>query len=187
MNIDAEGSGDALSFRIRIMREIDLIDDVPTVCEGDISLTPLREGDIEDFARLSRDEDSLKYWGYDYREDNPDATDSWFYEIAEREFNTGSAITLAVRDGGNFVGECVLYGFFGDGSAEIAIRILPQYRGNGFGKSALRLGISFGEKIGLTSLRAYVFLENAHSVRMTESVMDKVADDGIRAEFYYEI
>lgn len=187
MNIDMEGRGDEATFRVRVLREIDLIDEVPTLSEDSLSLAPLTEDDIPAYARLSRDESSLKYWGYDYREDNPEAADEWFYEIANREFNTGAALTLAVRHEGVFVGECIIYGFMGNGRAEIAVRILPEYRGRGIGTSAMRLGVSLAGRIGLTSLYALVFCENTHSVRMMEHIMDKVSDDGIRAEFCIEI
>ena len=107
--------------------------------------------------------------------------------MAEREFNTGTALTLAVRQDGVFVGECIIYGFMGNGRAEIAVRVLPEHRGRGIGTSSLRMGVTMAEKIGLTSLYASVFCENIHSVRMTEQVMEKISDDGTRAEFYLEI
>ncbi len=177
MNIDAE-DGAELTYRVRIKTECELLWEIPELTCGRITLSALSDADTADFARLSRDTDSLKYWGYDYRADVGDnVADTYFIETAREEFARGLSISLAVRADGKFVGETLLYGFCGHGSAELAIRILPELRGFGFGSEALSASIEYAEKIGLTALYARIFKENIPSLKMASKHMEQVSED----------
>lgn len=187
LNIDAEEPIEDSTYRVSVKTECELLSEIPSMAEGDVSLTPLSEYDTQDYARLCKNEEIIRLWGYDYREDVPNAPDSYFIENALREFNTGTAITLAIRQNGVFAGEAVIYGFLGTGRAEIAVRILPEHRGKGLGSRALSLLIRLAKRIGLISLVACVYSENTHSVKMTGKYMTRDSEDGDRVKFTLEI
>ena len=173
------------AYRVRIKTECELISDVPEVSDGELSLSPLSDGDTKSYAALSRDTEINKFWGYDFSEDFPDATDAYFIETAREEFADCSAITLAVRLSGEFIGEAVLHLFDGKGGAEIGIRLLSEYQGKGYGRRALMLLLSLASKIGLVRLFGRVHRENLCSVALFSSVSDFREDDG--DAFIYEI
>ena len=187
ITLDKEGVDEDSSYRISVSTECELLSEFPEISDGEISLSALSEEDTEVYARLCRDEEIIKVWGYDYREDVKEASDAYFIENAFREFNLGISITLAVRRGEDFVGEAIIYGFDGMGNAEIAIRILPEYRKKGVGSKALSLLIELARKIGLVRLVAYVFSDNIPSVRMTEKYMVRLSEDGGRVKFSLDI
>lgn len=187
ITLDKEGVDEDSSYRISVSTECELLSEFPGISDGEISLSALSEEDTEVYARLCRDEEIIKVWGYDYREDVKEASDAYFIENAFREFNLGISITLAVRRGEDFVGEATIYGFDGMGNAEIAIRILPEYRKEGVGSKALSLLIELARKIGLVRLVAYVFSDNIPSVRMTEKYMVRLSEDGGRVKFSLDI
>ena len=138
LNIDARDA-DGESFRVEIKSECELLDEIPTVSDDILSLTGLREEDIPEYARISREPTALRYWGYDYREDAPNADDGYFYSVARRDFLMGASMSLAVRMDGALIGEVQIYAFDRKGGAEFAVRLLPEYRGRGLGKRTLDL------------------------------------------------
>lgn len=141
---------------------------------GRVRLDEIVEADKERYARLCRDEDVNYFWGYDYAEDKPDATDEYFLEVVERERYDGVALSLAVRldDGdGSLIGETVLFDFDYRGHAMVAIRLLPEYQGQGLGTEALKATISLAREMGLVGLRASVNVFNTPSMKMTSKVM----------------
>ncbi len=177
MKLDAE-SGEELSYRVRIETECELLSEIPELGHGDILLTEILDCDCEDFAALSRDEETLKYWGYDYRDDvGENVDDGYFLNKAREEFDRGVSLSLAVRYRGEFVGEAVFYAFNGRGNAEVAIRILPKYRGVGIGSSALGAVIELAGAIGLSGISTKVFKENIPSIKMVSKQMKQESED----------
>ena len=159
------------SFFIKVNNECDMISDVPTFELDGIVLDELCDGDREVYAELCRDRELNRFWGYDADEDNPDGNADFYLDVARREFADGIAITLAVREGGKFVGEATVYGFDYRGSASIAVRILKGSHSRGLGSRATKALISLAKSIGLSRLSAEILNENEASVRMTEKFM----------------
>ncbi len=183
--IDAERGGD--SFRLEARSECALLDEPPTVTLGDITLSAPSEADISDMARLNRDAELNKYWGYDYLSDVGDIPDGYFLEIAEREFYMGTTLTLAVRALGEYVGEALLYGFDLSGGAEIGVRILPEHQGRGYGGGAIDALRTLAESIGLSRLVGRAYAENEPSVRMMGRRFEEIRRDGDRVYFELEL
>ena len=180
--IDAEEGGE--SFRLEARSECALLDEVPSVILDGITLDEPREEDIPSLARLNRDRELNKYWGYDYREDAPSAPDGYFLEVARRELYMGTAITLAGRLCGEYIGECVIYGFDLSGGAEVGVRILPEHQGSGFGTRALFALSSLARDIGLGRLYCRVLEENLPSLRLMRKVfLETRREDG---KVYFE-
>ena len=159
------------TFFIKVNNECDMLSDVPSIELDGVTLDELRDEDKEKYADLCRDRVLNKYWGYDADEDNPDGDADFYLDVARREFTDGVAITLAIREGGKFVGEATVYGFDYRGSASIAVRVLSEYHSKGIGSRATRALISLSKDIGLGNLRAEILNENESSIKMTSKYM----------------
>ena len=167
-------------FFVFVDNECSSLDAPPSFSLGDLTLSEMRDEDLPLYARLSRDGDLNKYWGYDASDDNTADTDEFFLETARREFNTGVAVTLGVYLSGEFIGEGVIYSFDFKGGASVALRLLPEYHGKGIGKRAFSALISLAEEIDLLEVKAEVMVENLPSIAMTSYFLDKKCEaDGI--------
>lgn len=162
-----------------VKSELSMLCEPLSMGDGVISLTPLSESDIEVFAEISKNEELNRYWGYDYRKDIEAPDDEYFYLVSEKGRADGTSLSLGIRFNGLLIGEGCFWGFDLMGSAEIGFRILPEWQSQGFGRRALKLLISLGDEMGLIKLYASVKKENIPSVRLLDSCMKKLADDGI--------
>lgn len=171
-NIDSADSYSE-TYTVKIPSEASIMPEIPTLSLGDVSLSPLTPEDDAEYARLCRDENLNKYWGYDYREDNPNPEDSYFREEAEGEFYRGISMTFAVRYNGRFVGEALLYGFDFMGGCDSAVRILPEYMKRGIATKALLRLKMLASDMGLSTFYATVEDENYAS----EALCDKCFRD----------
>ena len=168
-NIDAADSS-AESYTVKIISEASALDFIPTIeVDDEIVLDAMCESDDKDYATLCRDRETNAFWGYDDLADCTSSDDSYFREVAEGEFNRGVAISFAIRYKGSFVGEATLYRFNHLGDCQSALRILPRMRRRGIASRALSALISFGEKIGLTSVSATVMAKNVASVALCKN------------------
>ena len=187
LDIDAEDA-EGESFRIKIKTECELLEKIPSLDYEKISLTPLCEDDAKSYARLLRDEETNKYWGYDFREDfSENIDDAFFIENARMEFARGSAITLAIRENGAFLGELTLYAFDALGGAELAIRLLPEARGKKLGYLSFSALSEYARMIGLTRLFAFVDKRNAVSLSYLGKLMEKIDESDTRVKFSYAL
>lgn len=174
VNLDSEDE-ENLYYRARLMSELSLIDEMPEYYGFfGIGLTPLTEEDDEDYTRLCTDRETNALWGYDYSADEPNPDKDYFRRTAEAEYYRGTSLSLAVREGGRFIGEAVLYYFDLEGGCECAIRLLPEYRGRGYATEALRCLKTLARRMGVIRLRAKVDAANAASIRMTEKVLPEI-------------
>lgn len=168
-NIDAEDE-ERQSYTVRIISEAALLDAPISVELSDMRLDAITAEDDVLYAVLCKDKDTNKYWGYDYSLDMPDPTDAYFREENEGEIGRGVLMPLAVRIGGKFAGEAVLYRFDLLGGCECAVRLLPEYRGAGYATRALSALADIARSIGLINLYATVSVENVPSLKMTEKI-----------------
>lgn len=177
------------SFVVLIYSECDLIDEVPSATGEGIVLEPISESDVARYAVLCRSEAVNRYWGYDFREDNADATDEYFLSVAMDELSRGVALSLAIREcsGGELIGEAVIYGFDYRGGASFALRLLPEYQGRGLGSSTLSALIGVARDIGLKRLGTEIMLENIPSIRMTEKQIKRLQDKDGKACFSMDL
>ena len=159
-------------FFIFVDNECSLLDSLPVMTDGDMTLRGIDEEDLPRYAELCRDRELNKYWGYDASVDNTDDTDEYFLRVARAEFNTGSAVTLGIYLDGAFIGEGVIYSFDYKGGASIALRILPEYHGRGLGQRALSLLISVSKSMGILTLYGEAMEQNLASIGMTSHFMD---------------
>ena len=186
MSVDASDPN-CEAYTVRMHTEAALLDEIPTLDFGEITLDALTEEDDGDYARLSKDEETNKFWGYDYTADVDDPTDDYFRHEAEAEFTRGVAMSFAVRRNGRFVGEATLYAFDYRGGCELGIRILPEHRRGGLAGMIIDGFTECGARLGLTSIRATVMAKNAPSVGLCTKHFDSFTDDGEVIKFISEI
>ena len=160
------------SFFVKVNNECDMLDYVPNIELDGITLDELRDEDKERYAALCRDRDLNKYWGYDVDVDNPDGNADFYLDTVRREMDSGVALALAVREGGELVGEATVYGFDYRGTASIAVRVMREYHKRGIGVRATRALIEISKEMGLSCVTAEILEENEASVRMTSKCMD---------------
>ena len=175
-------------YTVRIMSEAAMLDEMPIVNGPDaVCLTPITEADDELYFALATDLDTNKYWGYDYREDEPSPDKDYFRQNSSAEFNRGSALSLAVRVKGEFAGEATLYSFDLLGGCECAVRLLPTFRGRGYATDALNLLKRLARSIGIVYLMATVDKENIASQRMTAKCLDEVLETDSKVKYRTEL
>lgn len=115
---------------------------------GKVVLTELRENDKEAYLEINTDIENNRFWGYDYREDmsiTGQIDENTFFDSVQYDMKTGDSINFAVReaDDGEMIGECILWNFTSDGTAELGCRLKPEYHGRGYGKAAFRAAADF--------------------------------------------
>lgn len=159
------------SFYVKINNECDMLDSVPSLRLDGILLDEILDSDKQRYAQLCRDRGLNKYWGYDADVDNPDGDPDLYLSVARREIEDGVALALAIREGGEFVGEATIYGFDYRGTAQIAVRVLPSCHGRGIGSRATRALIELCRNIGVTVVKAEILNENENSIKMTSKYM----------------
>lgn len=183
VNIDAEDPA-ASSYRAEIKTECELMVAPPEFSSRSLSFGKLRISERAQYARLCRDAGTNRYWGGDYAEDStPEKPDSYFAEEAELEFERGLAVSLAIRRNDGFIGEAVFYAFDGMGEAEIAIRILPEFRGLGLGSRIMEALMEAAPSMGLVRLGAQVMRENKFAISLVSKYMEKIEELGDRVLF----
>lgn len=191
LHVDARAyDDDDDAFVALVYSECDMLDSPPTYSEGRITLSEIDDRDAERYAALVRSPEVNRWWGYDYREDAPNADDGYFLDTVRGEFYSGIALSLAVREGckdAPLIGEAVIFDFDYRGGAMIAVRLLSEYQGRGIGKRAFRALISLAREIGLRSVRAEVMLENIPSIKMCEACLERGDDRDGKATFDYPL
>ena len=185
-DIDAEDPF-AETYKVTVKSECMLISEAPTVTWGAVTLRELEDRDKEAYAKICLDDENNKYWGYDFKEDEPNADADFFMRTAKNERAIGVAISYAVIFEGSFVGEAALYAFDCRGGAEAAIRILPEYQGRGLSGDILTALFEVCRKMGLIRLYADVYSENKPSIAFCGKHMERISDDGIRAVFMKQL
>ena len=186
VNIDAD-SPDASEYRVTLKNELSLLDQAPSIEEENVTLALLSESDSKAYAALCRDEKTNELMGYNFAEDYPDADEDTYLEIAMREFNYNSALTMAVRVGEVTVGDVAIHNLDFKGGADLSVRILPEYRRRGYAREALSLCLDIAEKIGLTRLYARVDNRNLPSLALFSENADERENQGDVTVFTYEI
>ena len=186
--LDASCYGDDEdTFFVKVNNECDECDVMPELELDGILLDAITEEDDANYAALCRDRELNRFWGYDVDEDKPDAQDSYYRSVAEREFNDGVAMTFAVRCDGEFAAEATIYDFDYFGSAAIAVRVLPAQHGKGVGSRAVRALIEVAKAIGLRELRTEIMNENVPSIKMTSKYMTVDNIDGCKTKFTLQL
>ena len=150
-------------------RAIETVSRLPEIKTERLLLAAVRDEDEEIYARLARDVERNRFWGYDWREDHPEGTppDSYFLELAREDFRSKDEMSFGVYSEGRLVGEAVLHRFGYREEVELGVRLLPEAEGNGYAAEAMRGLAQYAFlKLGLERAEAKCFRENAKSEKM---------------------
>ena len=171
-------------YHFRIKNELYYIEKIPHIKTERLTLNAIEETDIPAYNRLCLDDERNRWWGYDYREDCPDPDEDYFYADQKKDFGSSTAMNLAVRLDDVMIGEVILYHFSFRGSAEIGIRLLPEYEGKGYASEAFKAVCHYAlYQIGMYEVRAKCMKENKPSFRLLSSIMRKAGEDEIFFHF----
>ncbi len=182
ITLDAEDHASEL-YRVNILSEGELLDEIPEIDGGRVTLNGLSEDDIPEYARLCRDRDVNRFWGYDWSEDIKEPSDAYFFETSREEFISGESIPFAVRASGKLIGEALLYAFDRRGGCSIAIRLLKSKQGKGYAGEIFTALSEFACDIGISVLSAEIMLENKRSVAFAEKYMERTGTENGKAVF----
>lgn len=173
-------------MRFEMVCELDDLKAIPTLTTERLTLDALGEEDKAIYNTLCLDDDRNRWWGYDYRKDLlGELTEDYFLDVARKDFEARRAINFAIRLDGKCIGEAVLYRFNWRGSAELGLRILPEYAGHGYGTEAFAAVADWAiYQLLLTTVVAKCYKENTASYKMLSSCMRKTGED--ETFFYFE-
>ena len=132
-----------------------------------LTLNALTPADCGDYAALCRDARRNRWWGYDYREEQPHPPEEWFLQASEEDYAAGRELGLAVRLRGRCIGEVVFTHYDGHGTEAFA--------------AALAWGLKGWD---LRRVTAKCFRENHPSRHMLAACMDLAGED--ETYFYFE-
>lgn len=167
--------GDA--YVVTLISECSLLEYTPELMEGSIYLCGPEFCFADEYKRLLLYKSVNLYTGYDVRSEMQSADAKFFVEEAIWEQKRGKALTLFAtilsESGENvFIGESVIYSFDCRGSAEISIRLLPEFMGRGYGAQLLSGAMKIAEQIGIFRVFMRVLAENTASVKLASKLMD---------------
>ena len=172
-------------YHFRIKNELYYIEKIPHIKTERLILNAIEEADIPAYNRLCLDDERNRFWGYDYRLDCPDPDEEYFYADQKKDFGSSTAMNLAIRVDEAMIGEVILYHFSFRGSAEIGIRLLPEYEGKGYASEAFRAVCNYAlYQIGMYEIRSKCMKENHPSFRLLSSIMRKTGEDD--TYFYFK-
>ena len=171
------------NISVKVHSELYRLKKTPYAESERLTYSQINEDDIPEYNRLCLDEELNRYWGYDYRNDlRGQLTYDYFYHVATSDFKNKVGLSMAIRLEGQMIGEAVINEFDFRGSANIGIRLLPEYLGKGYGREAFETISNYAlYDIGLKQITAYCYRENTASYKMISSVMTLIGDD----ETYY--
>jgi RimJ/RimL family protein N-acetyltransferase len=174
----------AHKYIVTIKNELSSVEAHPELSSDRLTYSSITQEDIDEYNRLCLDIERNRYWGYDYRTDNENPDKDYFYLDQRRDFDNRMTMCLAVRLRDKMIGEVILHNFDYHGGCEIGIRILPEYKGQGYGRETLNTIIQYAlYDIGLDIVRAKCYKENRPSSNMLSTVMRSVGEDEI-FEYY---
>lgn len=145
-----------------------------------VFLRPLRLSDAESMLAWMNDPDSTRYLGggFEKKRTLEDVRESIELRL-DGEF-TGETFAVADGETGEYLGQCdLLLPDEKAGRAEIAVVLLPQYRGCGYARQALMLLMKFAFENGYNRLFLKVCAENVPAIKLYES-LDFVREGTLR-------
>lgn len=144
-----------------------------------LTLTALFESDSSEYDKLCKDTEHNRLW--EYYPQKPDVVtrpSGYFLKSARTAFEKGTALSLAIRLDGRFIGEAVFFVFNGRGGCKLGWRLLPEYCGKGYGAAAFKLAGDYAlTTIGLSKVTAYCHKENEASARAIAHSMTQTGED----------
>ena len=174
-------------YNLAIHRPIDTLSKFPEIRTQRLVLKKIGKEDTAEYARLARDEELNRYWGYDWKKDAPeDVADEWFLKDVYTDFKNKDEIRLGIYSEGTLIGEATLYNFGYRAEAEFGVRVSKEYQGRGFAKEAAIGLCGYGFSVlNLERIEAKCYKPNQPSAKMLQaSGMRPCGEDETFLYFY---
>ncbi|MBQ3133581.1 MAG: GNAT family N-acetyltransferase [Clostridia bacterium] len=174
-------------FMVRVNSPLCKIGEIGVISFDGGVLTELEEFDKANYFALCTDKTNNQYWGYDYENDRyiTEVDENTFFDSQKYDRSLGASVTFAVREreGGELVGETIVYRFTAGGHAEIGGRIAASHQGKGLGTKAFAATADFAERVLRVKPVAKCYKPNLPSAHMIRSAgFRQVGEDDT---FYY--
>lgn len=155
-------------------RVIEELEAPPELHTERLTLRPVAEADLHTYARLARDLERNRLWGWDWREawkEEGDPRDAWFLGLARDDFAARREIALglyvSVEGAETLIGEGVFHNFTYDNTVELGVRLLPEHERHGYASEAMRAMADYALCYwGLEKVLAKCYRENLPSQAM---------------------
>jgi len=171
----------ANKYSIEVNLAIDSVKKLPILNTERLTLCEVKEKDAPDYANLAKDLNLNKHWGYDWQKDFKDGEpeDIWFLKSARSDFKKKEEMPLGIYLQNVLIGEVVLHNFGYSQDAEIGVRLLQKYQGQGFAKEALYAYMRYAfSELNLEKIHAKCFKQNDASAKSLQSAgLRKIGED----------
>ncbi len=166
---EAEDEDGTLAFEI--ITECMMEENLPEYISGDVYLGEFAISYASKYEKLVKNVNLNRYFGYNLTDDLPNGKGIDFINFVRKEFENGESMTFAAtvlnEDGENeFIGEGVIYGFDGRGTASFSLRVLPEYQRRGYGKKIFLGLLGIAQSLGVDTVFGDVMKENAPSLAL---------------------
>ena len=159
----------------------------PKLKKDGVYLNGIRRSDIKSYAKLYKDKEINKWWGYDYKKDIKDKNEKSFYLLQLNDYRKRYNMCLAIRKSlkGELIGEVILYNFKHDNSVEIGIRLFKEYHKKGIARKSLEAVLEYIKNQLKLTAKMKCFKENLASKNLIEKCnFVKINED--EKYLYYE-
>lgn len=150
-------------------RAIDSLSRLPEAETERLLISPVKDENAAEYARLAQDRERNRFWGYDWREDYPegDPPAAYFLETAREWFHKKWEISLGIYKDERLVGEIVMHRFGYRENVELGVRLLPEEEGNGYASEAMSALANYAFlKMNMEFVDAKCYKENLKSDKM---------------------
>lgn len=187
-----QGEDNDGTYAIEILTECMLCDELPECLFGDVYLGEFAESYADEYAKLVKNVNLNKHFGYNITDDLPDGSGIDFIKFVRDEFETGESMTFAatvLSDSSEnvFVGEGVLYAFDGRGGASVSFRVLPDYHRRGIGRKIFLGLVKIADSLGLKTLYAGVMKENLASAALLTPFSSSSCEDEEKINYSFDV
>lgn len=151
-------------------RLIEELEGLPEITSERLVLRAVPAEDVHTYARLAKDRERNRLWGWDWRTawtGEGDPRDVWFLEISRKDFAARREVQLGIYFRDQLVGEGVFHNFTYHNTVELGVRLLAEYEHQGFATEAMRTMANYALCFwGLEAVTAKCYKENLHSKKM---------------------
>ncbi len=152
-----------------------------------LTVTEIKEGDKEEFAKLYLDDQLNKWWGYDYRADlgNNEPTPDYFFGFYKKLMEIKEEVSFAVKLDGKMIGDLVLHNFDDEWGVEMGFRFFKTAQGKGYAiESASALKEYVKNVLKAKRLKSRCYKENLPSKKLIEKLGLKLVSES-QTHYYF--
>ena len=169
-------------FLFIVDNNLSLLDKIPTLkINEDLCVKELDEKDKEEYAKLNKDEERNKYWGYDYTLDLKDGeipNGDYFYNGVLKDIKEKNSYVFAIYYKNKLAGEVVAYNLAYSNSCEIGYRLFENYEGKNLAFLSTKKVLDFLKNtVKLNNFFIKSYIENEKSLSLIKR---------LNASFLYE-